>query len=57
MTEDLVTIEEYEGREYEIFKRMGKPMDCDGCDNKIKKGDLYTQSDAGDNYCEGCSTE
>jgi len=30
---------------------------CDSCDKKMKKGDLIIQADAGDNYCEECSTE
>jgi hypothetical protein len=32
-------------------------LECDSCDKKFKKGELVIQSDAGDNYCEECSTE
>jgi len=44
------------GEEYEVFQHESKPMDCDGCDNKIKKGDFYSMSDAGENYCLDCSS-
>ena len=45
------------GTEWEVFEHTHKkPLEC-MCGKKINKGDIYTESDAGDIYCEECSTE
>ena len=41
----------------DYFFHDGKEsLRCDSCDKKLRKGALVIQSDAGDNYCEECST-
>ncbi len=55
MTKCFIIRDEY--NEYEVFEHTRKkPIICDDCDNKINKGDYWTESDAGDKYCEKCST-
>ena len=45
---DPIAEKEYEVAEWED----DEPLECDGCGNMIKKGDLF--SDETDNYCLEC---
>lgn len=50
---------QYKGIEYEMFQRMEKkPLTCECCDKKIKKGDFYTNSYEGPGpCCEECFSQ
>ena len=56
MTKVFIVPDVY-GMDTELYQHESKrSIDCDGCDNKIKKGDYYTEADVGEKYCEDCFT-